>query len=73
MIGYGAMLCEGSSVARRSFPSARCPGDYYAINVSGGTEISAFDRPSPEFRDRRRNSGGRRRAVSLAVGFAQIF
>jgi carbon starvation protein len=78
MIGYGAMLCEGlvGCVALIAVCALQ-PADYYAINVSpekfatlglNTVHIDALSRMVGE--DLRGRTGG---AVSLAVGFAQIF
>ena len=78
MIGYGAMLCEGlvGCVALIAV-CALHPGDYYAINVAPATfaklglstvNLSHFSQIVGETLVGR--IGG---AVSLAVGFAQIF
>jgi carbon starvation protein len=78
MIGYGAMLCEGlvGCVALIAV-CALHPGDYYAINVAPATfaklglapvNLHHFEQLVNETLVGR--TGG---AVSLAVGFAQIF
>ncbi len=78
MIGYGAMLCEGlvGCVALIAV-CALHPGDYYAINVAPATfaklglstvNLQHFSQMVGETLVGR--TGG---AVSLAVGFAQIF
>src|SRR5882724_4976815 len=78
MIGYGAMLCEGlvGCVALIAV-CALHPGDYYAINVTPAkfatlglapVHLHNFERLVNETLVGR--TGG---AVSLAVGFAQIF
>jgi carbon starvation protein len=78
MIGYGAMLCEGlvGCVALIAV-CALHPGDYYAINVAPAkfatlgletVRIHEFERLVNETLVGR--TGG---AVSLAIGFAQIF
>jgi carbon starvation protein len=78
VIGYGAMLCEGlvGCVALIAV-CALHPGDYYAINVAPAkfaalgltpVHIHEFERLVNETLVGR--TGG---AVSLAVGFAQIF
>ena len=78
MIGYGAMLCEGlvGCVALIAV-CALHPGDYYAINVAPAAfaklglstvNLAEFSRQVGETLVGR--TGG---AVSLAVGFAQIF
>jgi len=78
MIGYGAMLCEGlvGCVALIAV-CALHPGDYYAINVPPAVyaklglstvHLHDFERLVGETLVGR--TGG---AVSLAVGFAQIF
>ncbi|HEY8183540.1 MAG TPA: carbon starvation protein A [Thermoanaerobaculia bacterium] len=78
VIGYGAMLCEGlvGCVALISV-CALYPGDYYAINVSPAVfhKLGLSTVHLPEFarlvgEDLQGRTGG---AVSLAVGFAQIF
>jgi carbon starvation protein len=77
-IGYGAMLCEGlvGCVALIAV-CALHPGDYYAINVSPAVfaklglstvHLGEFSRLVGESLVGR--TGG---AVSLAIGFAQIF
>jgi carbon starvation protein len=77
-IGYGAMLCEGlvGCVALIAV-CALHPGDYYAINVAPATfaklglqtvNLQHFEQLVNETLVGR--TGG---AVSLAVGFAQIF
>jgi carbon starvation protein len=77
-IGYGAMLCEGlvGCVALIAV-CALHPGDYYAINVSPAAfaklglstvHLGEFSRLVGESLVGR--TGG---AVSLAIGFAQIF
>jgi carbon starvation protein len=77
-IGYGAMLCEGlvGCVALIAV-CALHPGDYYAINVAPATfaklglhtvNLAHFEQLVNETLVGR--TGG---AVSLAVGFAQIF
>ena len=78
MIGYGAMLCEGLvGVVALIAVCALHPGDYYAINVAPATfarlglstvNLPHFSRLVGETLIGR--TGG---AVSLAVGFAQIF
>ena len=78
MIGYGAMLCEGlvGCVALIAV-CALHPGDYYAINVPAAAfaklglspvNLAGLSRQVGETLVGR--TGG---AVSLAVGFAQIF
>jgi carbon starvation protein len=78
MIGYGAMICEGlvGCVALIAV-SALHPGDYYAINVAADkfaglglvpVNLHHFEQLVNETLVGR--TGG---AVSLAVGFAQIF
>jgi carbon starvation protein len=78
MIGYGAMLCEGlvGCVALIAV-CALHPGDYYAINVPAAAfaklglapvNLAHFSQQVGETLVGR--TGG---AVSLAVGFAQIF
>src|SRR5216110_3162766 len=78
MIGYGAMLCEGlvGCVALIAV-CALHPGDYYAINVAPA-KFAALGLQPVHLHDFERlvnetlvgRTGG---AVSLAVGFAQIF
>ncbi len=78
MIGYGAMLMEGLvGVIALIAASSLWPGDYFAINVSPekfaalGMETVNLDMLSLEVGE---NIAGRTGgAVSLAVGFAQIF
>src|SRR4051795_2178616 len=78
MIGYGAMLCEGlvGCVALIAV-CALHPGDYYAINVPAAAfaklgispvNLAMFSKEVGETLVGR--TGG---AVSLAIGFAQIF
>ena len=78
MIGYGAMICEGlvGCVALIAV-CALHPGDYYAINVPPAVfaklglapvHLQEFSRQVGETLIGR--TGG---AVSLAIGFAQIF
>jgi len=77
-IGYGAMLCEGlvGCVALIAV-CALHPGDYYAINVAPA-KFAALGLAPVHLHDFERlvnetlvgRTGG---AVSLAVGFAQIF
>jgi carbon starvation protein len=78
MIGYGAMLCEGlvGCVALIAV-CALHPGDYYAINVPPAVfaKLGLSTVHLPEFarlvgEDLAGRTGG---AVSLAIGFAQIF
>jgi len=78
MIGYGAMLCEGLvGVVALIAVCALEPGDYYAINVPPAlyatlglspVHLAELSREVGESVTGR--TGG---AVSLAVGFAQIF
>src|SRR3954468_7399107 len=78
MIGYGAMLCEGLvGVVALIAVCALQPGDYYAINVPPAVyarlglspvNLALLSREVGENVTGR--TGG---AVSLAVGFAQIF
>ncbi len=78
MIGYGAMLCEGLvGVVALIAVCALHPGDYYAINVPPAAfaklglstvNLAHFSQQVGETLVGR--TGG---AVSLAVGFAQIF
>jgi carbon starvation protein len=78
MIGYGAMLCEGLvGVVALIAVCALQPGDYYAINVPPAlyaklgmapVHLAELSREVGESVTGR--TGG---AVSLAVGFAQIF
>jgi carbon starvation protein len=78
VIGYGAMLCEGLvAVVALIAVCALQPGDYYAINVPPAVfaklglatvHLQEFSRLVGESLAGR--TGG---AVSLAVGFAQIF
>ena len=78
MIGYGAMLCEGLvGVVALIAVCALHPGDYYAINVPPAlyaklglapVHLAELSREVGESVAGR--TGG---AVSLAVGFAQIF
>jgi len=78
MIGYGAMLCEGlvGCVALIAVCALQ-PGDYYAINVAPATfaKLGLSTVHLPEFsrlvgEELAGRTGG---AVSLAIGFAQIF
>jgi carbon starvation protein len=78
MIGYGAMLCEGlvGCVALIAV-CALHPGDYYAINVPpaifaklGLTTVNLAHISTQVGETLVGRTGG---AVSLAVGFAQIF
>jgi len=78
MIGYGAMLCEGlvGCVALIAV-CALHPGDYYAINVAPAAfaKLGLATVHLPEFsrlvgEELAGRTGG---AVSLAIGFAQIF
>jgi len=78
MIGYGAMLCEGlvGCVALIAV-CALHPGDYYAINVPpavfaklGLTTVNLAHISAQVGETLVGRTGG---AVSLAVGFAQIF
>jgi carbon starvation protein len=78
MIGYGAMLCEGLvGVVALIAVCALHPGDYYAINVPPAAfaklglstvNLAHFSQQVGETLVGR--TGG---AVSLAIGFAQIF
>ena len=78
MIGYGAMLCEGlvGCVALIAV-CALHPGDYYAINVAPA-KFASLGLPTVNLHHFEQlvnetlvgRTGG---AVSLAVGFAQIF
>jgi len=78
MIGYGAMLCEGLvGVVALIAVCALHPGDYYAINVPPAVfaklglstvNLAHFSQQVGETLTGR--TGG---AVSLAIGFAQIF
>ena len=78
MIGYGAMLMEGLvGVIALIAASSLWPGDYFAINVPAekfaalGIPIVNLDMLSLEVGESiAGRTGG---AVSLAVGFAQIF
>jgi len=77
-IGYGAMLCEGVvALMAMTAATALHPGDYYAINVPPAVfaklglstvNLHHFEQLVGETLVGR--TGG---AVSLAVGFAQIF
>jgi carbon starvation protein len=77
-IGYGAMLCEGlvGCVALIAV-CALHPGDYYAINVSPAVfaKLGLSTVHLPEFSRLVGESlvGRTGGAVSLAIGFAQIF
>jgi carbon starvation protein len=78
MIGYGAMLCEGLvGVVALIAVCALQPGDYYAINVPpavyaklGLSPVNLAELSREVGEDVAGRTGG---AVSLAVGFAQIF
>ena len=78
MIGYGAMLCEGLvGVIALIAVCALQPADYYAINVSpaayaklGMTPVNLAELSREVGENVAGRTGG---AVSLAVGFAQIF
>ncbi len=78
MIGYGAMLMEGLvGVIALIASSSLFPGDYFAINVSP-EKFAALGIPVQNLAELSREVGesvaGRPGgAVSLAVGFAQIF
>ena len=78
MIGYGAMLMEGLvGIIALIAASSLFPGDYFAINVSP-QKFAAMGVPSVNIQELAREVGetiaGRPGgAVSLAVGFAQIF
>jgi carbon starvation protein len=78
MIGYGAMLCEGLvGVVALIAVCALHPGDYYAINVPPAV-FAKLGLPTVHLQEFSSlvgetlvgRTGG---AVSLAVGFAQIF
>jgi carbon starvation protein len=78
MIGYGAMLCEGLvGVVALIAVCALQPGDYYAINVPPAVYARLGLSPvnlAELSREVGENVAGRTGgAVSLAVGFAQIF
>jgi len=78
MIGYGAMLCEGLvGVVALIAVCALQPGDYYAINVPPSVYATLGLSPvhlAELSREVGENVTGRTGgAVSLAVGFAQIF
>src|SRR5207248_63963 len=78
MIGYGAMLCEGLvGVVALIAVCALHPGDYYAINVPPALYATLGLSPvhlAELSREVGENVSGRTGgAVSLAVGFAQIF
>jgi carbon starvation protein len=78
MIGYGAMLCEGLvGVIALIAVCALEPADYYAINVPpaayaalGMTPVNLAELSREVGENVAGRTGG---AVSLAVGFAQIF
>jgi carbon starvation protein len=78
MIGYGAMLCEGLvGVVALIAVCALQPADYYAINVPpavyerlGMTPVNLAELSREVGENVAGRTGG---AVSLAVGFAQIF
>jgi carbon starvation protein len=77
-IGYGAMLVEGViSIVALIAACTLIPADYFAINVSpetfakmGLTPVNLADLSAQVGEDVSGRPGG---AVSLAVGFAQIF
>lgn len=78
MIGYGAMLMEGLvGIVSLIAASALYPGDYFAINVPTekfltlGMSTENLDELSREVGETIAGRPGG--AVSLAVGFAQIF
>ena len=78
MIGYGAMLCEGLvGVVALIAVCALHPADYYAINVPAAAYAKLGLSPvhlAELSREVGENVTGRTGgAVSLAVGFAQIF
>ena len=78
MIGYGAMLCEGLvAVVALIAVCALHPADYYAINVPAAAYARLGLSPvhlAELSREVGENVTGRTGgAVSLAVGFAQIF
>ena len=78
MIGYGAMLCEGLvGVVALIAVCALQPADYYAINVPPAVYATLGMSPvnlAELSREVGENVTGRTGgAVSLAVGFAQIF
>ncbi|PYQ43713.1 MAG: carbon starvation protein A [Acidobacteria bacterium] len=78
MIGYGAMLCEGLvGVVALIAVCALQPGDYYAINAPPAVYATLGMSPvnlAELSREVGENVTGRTGgAVSLAVGFAQIF
>ncbi len=78
MIGYGGMLLEGLvGIVALIAASSLFPGDYYAINVPAD-KFAALGIPPVNLAELSREVGedvaGRPGgAVSLAVGFAQIF
>jgi len=78
MIGYGAMLMEGLvGIIALVAASSLFPGDYFAINVPA-QKFAALGIPTVNLTELSREVGetiaGRPGgAVSLAVGFAQIF
>jgi carbon starvation protein len=78
MIGYGAMLCEGLvGVVALIAVCALQPGDYYAINVPPAV-FAKLGIPAVHLAELSRavgeNVAGRTGgAVSLAIGFANIF
>ena len=82
-IGYGAMLCEGFvGVMALIAASALHPGDYFAINVPPatyanlhfmGSQMVPVNVPGIEQIVGENVIGRTGGAVSLAVGFAQIF
>lgn len=78
MIGYGAMLMEGLvGIIALIAASSLFPADYFAINVSPekfaklGMDTVMLDQLSKEVGEELAGRTGG--AVSLAVGFAQIF
>jgi len=78
MIGYGAMLMEGLvGVVALIAASALEPGDYYAINLSPekfqALGMSFVNLPELQTEVGEIVAGRPGGAVSLAVGFAQIF
>lgn len=78
MIGYGAMLLEGLvGIVALIASSSLFPGDYFAINLApakfaalGMTPVNLADLSKQVGETLAGRPGG---AVSLAVGFAQIF
>jgi carbon starvation protein len=78
MIGYGAMLCEAIvGVLALVAATSMAPGDYFAINTTPevfrtlGMSTVNLDHISAEVGEELAGRTGG--AVSLAVGFAQIF